>query len=248
MQVALDPDGSSLTVSFAAVEAAVSFLDEVRSSGGFLIVLARQLAQFDQLDVSIEIAGVAHPAFSAAVAQVFPSSGDGSRTAFLVEGWDATSERALRRKLEGGGGDTGETHGVAAVHQVQQLNPTQKAALATRAGRAERQVLLRDNSPQVLQGLLANPRLEAKEVLQIVKSTHANGGLLQRIVGDARWGKNQEVIAAAARNPKTPTPIGTRLVEKLRTSDLRQMGKMSSGLKEGIRRAALREYLKRSGR
>jgi len=50
------------------------------------------------------------------------------------------------------------------------------------------------------------------------------------------------------RNPHAPTLVATRLVDKLRTSDLRQMAKMSSGLKEAVRKAALLEYTKRSSR
>jgi hypothetical protein len=37
------------------------------------------------------------------------------------------------------------------------------------------------------------------------------------------------------------------MMPSLRTSDLRSMAKMSSGLKQMPRKAALREYLRRSG-
>ena len=41
--------------------------------------------------------------------------------------------------------------------------------------------------------------------------------------------------------------LATRLLPALRTSDLRTMAKMSTGLKEVLRKAALREYMKRTG-
>lgn len=257
MRAEINREQSRLTVSFEEPKTPEDFLAEVRSSGGFLVVLDRELPQFGKLAVALLIDEKDLPAFEATVAQVFPGQQGSFQTAFLVEDWSEANERSLRKQLLATTGnqtaadeepETGEMQGVAAVHRIQQMNPGQKARLANRADRSERQVLLRDSSAQVLQGLLANPRIEAKEVLQIVRSTHANGGLLQRIVGDGRWGKNQEILAAAVRNPKTPTPLATRLVDKLRTSDLRPMAKMSGGVKEVIRRAALREYMKRTGR
>ena len=142
--------------------------------------------------------------------------------------------------------DQGETRGVSPAHRIRSMNPSQKAILATRAGRSQRQILLRESSPQVLTGLLVKPRLEAKDVLQLVRSTHATAGLLQRVAEDQRWAKNQEILASVAKNPKTPTPLAVRLVERLRLGDLRTMAKMSAGMREVVRRAALREYLKRT--
>ena len=94
--------------------------------------------------------------------------------------------------------------------------------------------------------LLNNPQIEAKEVLALVGSTRATASLLQRVAEDGRWGKNREIVTAVARNPKTPTPLAVRLVERVRTQELRRMAKMSGGLKEMVRRAALREYLRRT--
>ena len=127
--------------------------------------------------------------------------------------------------------DRGEARGVSPAHQIRKMNQGQKAILATRAGRSERQILLRETSPQVLTGLLVNPRLEGKDVLQLVRSTHATAALLQRVAQDQRWAKNQEILASVAKNPKTPTPLAVRLVERLRISDLRKMAKMSAGMR-----------------
>jgi hypothetical protein len=143
--------------------------------------------------------------------------------------------------------DVSETLGTSMIHQIREMNVNQKALLATKAGRAERAILLREVSPQVLQALLANPRIETKEMLQLVKSTHVTAAILQRVAGDQRWGKNLELLTAVAKHPQTPSPLAAQLVERLRTPDLRQMSKMSGGLRENVRKAALREYLKRTG-
>lgn len=269
MQPRLDSEHRVLTLVFRDAEAARAYLAEVRSTGGLQVTLERKLAQYDVFDLTVELGGDEHRAFRAYVARVAEDGGGSFTTALVLQEWDEASERELLRRLgtsdissdpaepseqdaeepvEPAAPVEGETRGVAAVHGIRQMNPGQKTILAQRAGRSERQVLLRDNSPQVLQGLLVNPRIEAKEILRIAKSTYTTGAILQRIAGDARWGKNQEIIAAVVRNPKSPTLMAARLVEKLRTSDLRPMAKMSSGLKEGLRKAALREYLKRTGR
>jgi hypothetical protein len=128
------------------------------------------------------------------------------------------------------------------------MTPNQKSRLATRANKTERQILLRENSPQVLQALMLNPRVEAKEVLQVVKSTHSDAGLLKRIASDQRWNKNPEIRVSLVKNLRTPPEIAIRLVPSLRTSDLRFLGKMSSGVRETLRKAAFKEYLSRTSK
>lgn len=255
MRAVLDSEARSVTVVFADKDVARAYLNGVRTSGGLLVALDRKLSQYDVVRVDVEVEGTTHEAFRSYAARI--TGGPGSfETALVVQDWSEDSERRLLKQLDRRQDSVedpqsepleAEVRGVAAVHRLKQMNPGQKAIHAQRAGRAERQVLLRDNAPQVLQGLLVNPRVEAPEILRIAKSTYATGAILQRIAGDSRWGKNQEILAAVVRNPKSPTMVVTRLVDKLRTSDLRQMAKMSSGLKEVVRKAALREYMKRSG-
>jgi hypothetical protein len=112
-----------------------------------------------------------------------------------------------------------------------------------KADRVERQILCRDSSPQVLLGLLANPRLEAEDVVTIVKSTHATAAILQRVANERRWMGSAEIRTAVVRNPKTPTPVAVKLLETLPISELRDMAKMGS-LREEVRRAAFRVYQK----
>jgi hypothetical protein len=251
MRATLDSSGAELTIQFGEPEEAGSLLEELRAAGGFLAELDRELELYRGVRIRLVLGNRVDATLEASVAQAFPAAEGIFKVAFLVADWSDSKGRTLEQKLglESSGEETpgtGEFSGVSPIHQLKQMNPNQKAHFAKRAGRSERQILLRDNSAQVLQGLLFNPRIEAKEILQIVKSTHVNAPILQRIVGDARWGKNQEILAQVVRNPKTPTVLATRLVEKLRTSDLRTMAKMSSGLKETLRRVALREYLRRS--
>lgn len=263
MRVALDPETRRLELAFESREHAERYLAEVRAVGGLQVDLEPRLSQYDVVTVAVSLGAGSEAAAACYAARITENDQGRFDTAFVVREWLMDSDQKILERLgasfsEGARDDPeaaepnekpgeGEARGVAPVHRLKKMNPGQKAIRAQRAGRAERQVLLRDNAPQVLQGLLVNPRLEAKEVLRIAKSTYATGAILQRIATDARWGKNQEILAAVVRNPKSPTLAVTRLMDKLRTSDLRQMAKMSSGLKEVLRKAALREYMKRSG-
>lgn len=144
-------------------------------------------------------------------------------------------------------GAAGEMMGTSPIHRINAMNPRQRAMLASRAGRTERQILLRDKSPLVLESLLNNPQIDSEDVLRIARSSRVVAPTLQRIAGDARWSNNPEILAVIARHPKTPSVLATRLLPSLRTSDLRTMAKMSSGLREMVRKAALREYMQRTG-
>ncbi len=141
----------------------------------------------------------------------------------------------------------GEAKGRSPIHRIKQMNPRQRSMLAMRANRTERKILLQDHSSLVLQALLANPHLDSEDVLRIARSSHVVAPILQRIAQDPRFSSNQELLALIARNPKTPSVFAIRLLPSLRTADLRVMAKMSSGLKQMTRRAALREYLRRTG-
>jgi hypothetical protein len=206
-----------------------------------MVRLPEELALFTKIIIDIRSEDFVRLELQSEVAQVFLLPDGTWNTALLAQSVPELTSPELETREET------ETSGVAPIYRIQQMNPNEKARLATRAGKQERQVLLRDSSPMVLQSLLANPRIEARDVVRIVKSTHVNGGLLKRIAEDGRWGKNQEILANIAKNPKTPPPLTARLMDRLRTSDLRFMGKMSSGLREDVRRAAFREYLRRSG-
>ncbi len=109
------------------------------------------------------------------------------------------------------------------MFRIKQLDPSKRMLLAMKADRTERQILCRDTSPNVLLGLLGNPRIEAEKVLAIVKSAYASGAVLQRVAGERRWMGSAEIRTAVVRNPKTPTPLAVRLLDTLPITELREL-------------------------
>lgn len=139
---------------------------------------------------------------------------------------------------------TGETLGTSVTFDLQRMRPDEKVRLATKANRVQRQVLLRDRTPQVLLALLNNPWLENAEVLEMAKNPKVIGPVLQRIADDRRFGPNAQVQSALARNPSTPWTVTTRLLPLLNTRELRELAR-SQQVREAVRKAALKIYLER---
>lgn len=235
METELDAASQRLELRFEDREEWRSFLERARADGGFLVPLEGPLRLHQRLQIRLSHSGRTEE-LVARVAQVF-SGPPQPRVAFLLDELTTPDDET----------DASETLGTSPLHRIRQMNPNERARLAHRAARTERQILLRDRSALVLEALLANPQIDAEGVQILARSPHANAPLLQRIAQDSRWGKNQDIQSALARNPKTPAPVVMRLLPSLRTPDLKAMARLDSGFREHIRRAALAEYMKRTG-
>ncbi|HJQ99205.1 MAG TPA: hypothetical protein VJ826_12910, partial [Candidatus Polarisedimenticolaceae bacterium] len=89
------------------------------------------------------------------------------------------------------------------------LNTAQKAILAMKGGREERQILIRDSNKIVSLSVLKNGRLTEAEVESIASLRNVSDEVL-RVVGINReWSKNYVVMANLVRNPRTPPGIST---------------------------------------
>lgn len=222
-----------------------ALLEAARDQQALLLRLDQQPAMFVDHEVAIEAPDFDFR-FTGRPVQVFERAG-GCDVVFQVEPWPVAKQRELERKLAAGDvGAEGEVRGTSPAFRIKAMNPNERARLAMKASKTERQLLRRDGSPQVLLNLLSNPRVEAEDVLAIVKSTHTNAGLLDRVAKDRRWSRNVEIRTAVVKNPKTPSPTAIRLLESLRTEDLRQLARIGA-LRETVRREALRVYMKRTG-
>ncbi len=249
MKATLTAAEDLVTLEFGAVADVESFFAEVKEQTGFFLQLDQELKQYHKLTFT----AIAPPrfefSFEAEVLQVFPGP-NGCGTALRLC-WQPGQSQELDSKLKGRVGEQGvkqEDHAAVSspLFKIKNMNPNERFILATKASRTERQILLRDTSPQVLLGLLAHPRLEIKEVLALVKSNHATGAMMDRVAGNRKWMSNPEVQLAIVKSTKTSPPLAIKLLETLRVPDLRQMAK-SSAVREQVRRAALRVYLKRTG-
>ena len=256
MQIDFDSKAARLTLGFADRSAVTALIEPARQQG-FLLLALDEKASKPFLPHQIELTCDDGFAFSFEARPVqFFEKGPVWETAWQLDPWTADQESAFRKALDAPVGakdpakqevaDEGEVRGASPTFRIKNMDPNERARLAMSAGRTERQLLRRDRAPQVLLNLLSNPRVEAEDVLAVVKSPSANAGLLDRVAKDRRWSQNAEIRVAIARNPKTPSPTVIKLLPSLRTEDLRQMAKVGA-LRENVRREALRVYMKRSG-
>jgi hypothetical protein len=239
----LDRSAGRLTLDFPAPEALCDFLREAERQNGFLLALPEALDQYETLEGVVTVGGAAAGRMELAALQVFPGGPGGHPTALELRGWE---EAAGDPETETDA-PTGESLGVSPIFKIKQMTPPEKIRFAPRANRTERQILLRDSSPQVLLALLNNPYLESDDVVTLVKSPYAAANVLQRVASDRRWSSSFDIRSAVVKNPKTPTPLAISLLPRLRTPELRALAR-SQEIRETLKKAALREYLKRSGR
>ncbi len=259
MHTRFESAGERLVLAFVDIEAVTAFLESAKSQEGFLAQLpgeAAALGRGRELTVALEAAGGFEMSFHASVLHVFgPVGSDGEVTAALQRtDWGPAKDAEARRKLEAARGDTadgdgaqGESLGASPIFRIQKMTPPEKARLARKANRTERQILLRETSPQVTMALLTNPHLEADDVVQIVKSPYTPGGVLKRVAGDRRWLSSPDVRQALVRNPQTPTPLAIRILPGLPTPVLQALARTGEA-REDLRKAALKLYLKRTGK
>ena len=251
MRVSADLAAGRVTLAFDDVEAVRAFFEEARKQRGFVVPLGERPQPFAVHELEVTGQAGFELRFAARVVQIFEAGGQ-LLVAYQLVDWAESRELELVRKLAAAAAEIseveeGEVRGTSPIFRIKQLDPAQRMQLAIKADRAERQILCRDTSPQVLLGLLSNPRLEAEDVLAIVKSNHATAGLLQRVAKERRWMSNAEIRTAVVRNPKTPTPVAVQLLESLPMNELRAMAKMGS-IREDVRRAAFRVLQKTTSR
>lgn len=245
MQTVFDADNQRLDLVFDSDEEIRSYLAKVEGRGLLLIRLPEPLEAEQRVSVRLR-GGVTETSIETEVHQVFRSGATehGVALRLLTENPEAqdSAAPATQPAPAAESSPRSEMTGASIALEIRRLNVSQRMRLATRAGRLERQILLRDNSPQVLMALLANPRIDEQEVRDLVRSPHAASGVLQHVAKDRRWSNHYEIRLCLVRNPKTPTPLAQRLLPSLRQPDLQTLAK-SPNVREAIKGAALRLYL-----
>ena len=254
IRVEADLATSKVVLTFAGRDAIREFFASAVAKGGFMIPLDVRPQPFATLEITAGDGAGFELVFHARVVQI-SERGGALTVALLLSDWSEAKGRELERRhaageevprADGAPAAGGAYAAASPVFRNRQLDPGKRMILAMKADRAERQVLCRDTSPQVLLGLLSNPRLEAEDVLAIVRSNHAGTAVLQRVAGERRWMGSAEIRTAVVRNPKTPTPLAVRLLDSLPISELRDLAKMGS-IREDVRRAAFRVYTRMTG-
>ncbi len=239
MDATYDRARSLLRLDLPDDEAVAGFASEALARGAFLVELADGPGVHDEVEVEVAVQGRSRAQARARSVQVFDRGGGRSAVALEVLGGRSGLERLARRSSS----EESETVGASPAFRIRELAVPERIRLAMRADRTERQILLRDGTPQVAMALLANPRLEEAEVLELVR-VGSSTGVLERVAKESRWTANYEIRKALASHPRTPTPQAIRFLPTLSKQDLGRLAR-AGGAREPVRKAALKLYLKK---
>lgn len=109
------------------------------------------------------------------------------------------------------------------LQRIAGMSVAQRVSLAMKGTREERAILIRDSNKLVAVAVLSSPKLTESEVESIARMANVSEEILRIIAQNRVWTKNYAVVAALAKNPKTPVPIAMNLLARLNDRDLRAL-------------------------
>jgi len=158
---------------------------------------------------------------------VSPSSGNEVNS--IEKPWEFLLMEAMRIKDEKAGGGTDEEESKEKIEslfqKVQKMKVAEKIRLAMTGDKEARTLLIRDSNRLVQFAIINNPRISEGEVGIIANSKSVDDEILRKIAGNREWIKLYQVRLALAKNPKTPIPIATKLIQTLLLQDLKLIAK-----------------------
>jgi hypothetical protein len=123
-----------------------------------------------------------------------------------------------------------------AAQRLALMNVADRMKKAMKGTKEERAVLIRDPNKLVSVSVLSSPKLTGSEVENFAKLGNVSEEVL-RIIGMSRaWTKNYGVIAALAKNPKTPLGVSLNFVQRLNEKDLKTI-EMDRNLQQPLKLA-----------
>jgi hypothetical protein len=133
-------------------------------------------------------------------------------------------------------GEESEAARQGASQRLALMNVADRMKKAMKGTKEERAVLIRDPNKLVSVSVLSSPKLTGSEVENFAKLGNVSEEVL-RIIGMSRaWTKNYGVIAALAKNPKTPLGVSLSFVQRLNEKDLKTI-EMDRNLQQPLKLA-----------
>lgn len=202
--------------------------------GGLFVRVAppAQTQLFTPAALIIEYAG-REVELEAQVVQVAPDAG--VAVAFTpCEALEALVEQARRNAGAGGSPalhafDSSEP-GTAADAETAERMKQQRARNRERAAgirsarfgtKDERQAIMRGSDRALQRHVLKNPGIGIDELILIARSPTTGPDLLKAIAERKEWTARPEIALALLRNPRSPLPVATRMVDIVSLSELR---------------------------
>ncbi len=130
--------------------------------------------------------------------------------------------------------------------QIRSLPVGLRMKLCFGATRTVRDILLRDNNPQIAVGALKHSSISDAEVEGIAQQRNVVQEVLVEISQKRRWMSRYGTMLALVRNPRTPVGIALRYVPRVAVRDLRTLS-MDRSIADPVRKTARRVYSQKIG-
>ena len=131
------------------------------------------------------------------------------------------------------------------LQEIQDMPVPDKIKLAMSGDKEARSILLKDSNKQVQEAVLDSPRISDTEIIAVANSRNMPEEILRKVAVNRQWMKNYQVRLALANNPKTPLPMGLKIIGTLLISDLKRLAK-NKGV-SSVLSAAAQRFVSRKG-
>jgi len=109
--------------------------------------------------------------------------------------------------------------------RITRMSSIEKEDLALSGNRLERLALLQDSNKALHVLVLKNRKISSEEVRRLAAFRNANPQALQKIGANPEWVRDGRIVAALVGNPKTPSQVAVRLLDRLPAAELRRLAR-----------------------
>jgi hypothetical protein len=147
-------------------------------------------------------------------------------------------ERAerLRKSIKD---EEGEEPDLTLTQRVMRLRTNQKILLASKGGKEERTLLIRESNRLIQVAVIRNGSITEGEVTYIAQMRTVGDDVMRIISLNREWMKKYTIVKNLVMNPKTPLPIALNLLKRINEFDMKLMAK-DRNVPETLRREAKR--------
>ena len=131
--------------------------------------------------------------------------------------------------------------------EIQDMPVPDKIKLAMTGDKEARSILIKDSNKQVQEAVLDSPRISDMEIVAVANSRNVPDEILRKIAVNRQWMKNYQVRLGLVNNPKTPLPMGLKIIGTLMLADLKRLSKnkgVSNVLSSAAQRFVMRKGVK----
>jgi len=137
---------------------------------------------------------------------------------------------------------TEDDEAATAAQRVAKMGFTERLKAAVKGSREVRAILIRDPNRMIAAAVLSSPKLNDAEIESFARMTSVADDVLRIIAANRAWMKNYAVVAALARNSKTPLAVSLNLLPRLSDRDVNQLS-VDRNVPDPLRVAARKKVL-----